>query len=38
MEVVKKVKAGETVEKRILTEESEFDTEQAKTELPNRKY
>lgn len=38
MEIVKKVKAGETVEKRILTEESEFDIEQAKTELPNRKY
>ena len=38
MEIVKKVKAGEPVEKRILTEESEFDTEQAKAELPNRKY
>jgi ABC-type sugar transport system substrate-binding protein len=38
MDIVKKVKAGETVEKRILTEETTFTTEQAKTELPNRKY
>ena len=38
MDIVKKVKAGEAVEKRILTEETTFTTEQAKTELPNRKY
>ncbi|HZA05900.1 MAG TPA: ABC transporter substrate-binding protein [Propionibacteriaceae bacterium] len=38
MEIVKKVKAGEPVEKRILTKETTFTTEQAKQELPNRKY
>jgi ABC-type sugar transport system substrate-binding protein len=38
MDVAKKVKAGETVEKRILTEEGTFTPEQAKAELPNRKY
>jgi ABC-type sugar transport system substrate-binding protein len=38
MDIVKKVKAGEPVEKRILTVETTFTTEQAKTELPNRKY
>lgn len=38
MEIAKKVDAGETVEKRILTEETTFTQEQAKTELPNRKY
>ncbi|WP_430790076.1 ABC transporter substrate-binding protein [Actinoplanes sp. G11-F43] len=38
MDIAKKVHAGETVEKRILTEETTFTQEQAKTELPNRKY
>jgi simple sugar transport system substrate-binding protein/ribose transport system substrate-binding protein len=38
METVKAVKAGQTVEKRILTKETTFTPEQAKTELPNRKY
>ncbi|HEX8511112.1 MAG TPA: ABC transporter substrate-binding protein [Propionibacteriaceae bacterium] len=38
MDVVKKVKAGETVPKRILTKETTFTPEQAKKELPNRKY
>ena len=38
METVKKVKAGEPVEQRILTKEGTFTPEQAKTELPNRKY
>jgi galactofuranose transport system substrate-binding protein len=38
MKIVKSVKAGEPVEKRILTEETTFTTDQAKTELPNRKY
>jgi ABC-type sugar transport system substrate-binding protein len=38
METAKKVKAGETVEKRIITKETTFTQEQAKTELPNRKY
>jgi galactofuranose transport system substrate-binding protein len=38
MDIAKKVKAGQSVEKRILTEETTFTQEQAKTELPNRKY
>jgi len=38
MELVKKVHAGETVEARILTEETTFTQEQAKEALPNRKY
>ncbi|SDS10072.1 monosaccharide ABC transporter substrate-binding protein, CUT2 family [Actinoplanes derwentensis] len=38
METAKKVKAGEAVEKRILTKEGTFTPEQAKAELPNRKY
>jgi simple sugar transport system substrate-binding protein/ribose transport system substrate-binding protein len=38
MDMVKAVKAGQTVEKRILTKETTFTQEQAKTELPNRKY
>ena len=38
MEIVKKVKAGETVEKRILTEETTFTPEQAKEALPSRQY
>ncbi|WP_350224043.1 ABC transporter substrate-binding protein [Plantibacter sp. ME-Dv--P-122b] len=38
VDVVKKVVAGEPVEKRILTEETTFDQEQAKAALPDRKY
>jgi galactofuranose transport system substrate-binding protein len=38
MDIVKKVKAGETVEKRIVTEETTFTQEQAKAALPTRKY
>jgi simple sugar transport system substrate-binding protein/ribose transport system substrate-binding protein len=38
MDLVKQVKAGQTPEKRILTKETTFTQEQAKTELPNRKY
>jgi ABC-type sugar transport system substrate-binding protein len=38
MELVKKVKAGEQVEPRILTEETTFTREQAKEALPSRKY
>jgi ABC-type sugar transport system substrate-binding protein len=38
MELVKKVKAGETVQQRILTEETTFTQDQAKEALPNRKY
>jgi len=38
MDMVKAVKAGQPVEKRILTKETTFTQEQAKTELPNRKY
>jgi ABC-type sugar transport system substrate-binding protein len=38
MEIVKKIKAGETVEKRILTEETTFTPEQAKEALPDRQY
>nr|WP_296068424.1 ABC transporter substrate-binding protein [uncultured Actinoplanes sp.] len=38
MDLVKKVKAGQPVEQRILTEETTFTQEQAKAALPNRKY
>jgi simple sugar transport system substrate-binding protein/ribose transport system substrate-binding protein len=38
MDMVKAVKAGQTVEKRVLTKETTFTQEQAKTELPNRQY
>ncbi|MEU8003812.1 ABC transporter substrate-binding protein [Catellatospora sp. NPDC049111] len=38
MDLVKKVKAGETVPQRIETEEGTFTPEQAKAALPNRKY
>jgi galactofuranose transport system substrate-binding protein len=38
MDLAKKVVAGETVPDRVLTEETTFTQEQAKTELPNRKY
>jgi galactofuranose transport system substrate-binding protein len=38
METVKKVKAGETVEKRIVTVETEFDQAKAKEALPTRQY
>ena len=38
MDLVKKVKAGEAVQQRILTEETTFTQEQAKEALPNRKY
>jgi len=38
MDVVKKVKAGEAVQKRILTEETTFTPEQAKEALPTRQY
>jgi ABC-type sugar transport system substrate-binding protein len=38
MDVVKKIKAGETVEKRILTEETTFTPEQAKEKLASRQY
>jgi ABC-type sugar transport system substrate-binding protein len=38
MDLVKKVKNGETVQARILTEETTFTPEQAKAALPNRKY
>jgi hypothetical protein len=38
MDVVKKVKAGESVPKRILTEETTFTAEQAKEALPSRQY
>ncbi|MEU1570767.1 ABC transporter substrate-binding protein [Streptomyces collinus] len=38
MEVVKKVKAGETVERWIKTKESDFMQDQAKDALPTRKY
>ena len=38
MDLAKKVVAGETVPERVLTEETTFTQEQAKTELPNRKY
>jgi galactofuranose transport system substrate-binding protein len=38
MDIVKQVKSGGTPEKRILTKETTFTQEQAKTELPNRQY
>jgi ABC-type sugar transport system substrate-binding protein len=38
MDLVKKVKAGETVPTRILTQETTFTQEQAKAALPERKY
>jgi ABC-type sugar transport system substrate-binding protein len=38
MDLVKKVKAGESVPARVETEESTFTQEQAKTALPDRKY
>jgi galactofuranose transport system substrate-binding protein len=38
MDLVKKVKAGETVEPRIVTEETTFDQAKAKAALPDRKY
>ncbi len=38
MDIVKKVKAGEPVDKRIITEETTFTPEQAAEVLPSRKY
>jgi ABC-type sugar transport system substrate-binding protein len=38
MDLAKKVLAGETIPTRVLTIETTFTQEQAKTELPNRKY
>jgi len=38
MDLVKKVKAGETVQARIETQETTFTPEQAKAALPSRKY
>ncbi|WP_121160153.1 ABC transporter substrate-binding protein [Micromonospora pisi] len=38
MDLAKKVVAGETVEQRVLTEETTFTQEQAKAALPNRQY
>ncbi|GAA3217972.1 ABC transporter substrate-binding protein [Dactylosporangium siamense] len=38
MDLAKKVLNGETIPQRVLTVESAFTPEQAKTELPNRKY
>jgi ABC-type sugar transport system substrate-binding protein len=38
MELAKKVVAGEEVPERVVTEETTFDQEQAKTALPDRKY
>ena len=38
MELVKKVKAGQTVERRIVTVEKDFTQDQAAAELPNRQY
>ncbi|GLX99930.1 LacI family transcriptional regulator [Actinoplanes sp. NBRC 101535] len=38
MDLAKKVDAGEEIPNRVLTEETTFTQEQAKTELPNRKY
>ena len=38
MDLVKKVKAGQTIERRIVTLEKDFTQDQAATELPNRKY
>lgn len=38
MDLTKKVLAGETVPERVVTEETTFDSEQAKAALPDRKY
>ena len=38
MEAVKKVAAGETIDRRIVTEESVFPMETAAEVLPSRKY
>ena len=38
MDLAKKVKAGETIETRVLTEETTFTQEQAKAAMPDRKY
>jgi len=38
MELVKKVKAGQPIERRIVTLEKDFTQDQAAAELPNRKY
>ncbi|MFC0529122.1 LacI family transcriptional regulator, partial [Phytohabitans kaempferiae] len=38
MELVEKVHAGETVEPRVVTEETTFTQEQAKAVLPERQY
>ncbi|WP_308250752.1 ABC transporter substrate-binding protein [Nonomuraea rhizosphaerae] len=38
MDLAKKVVKNETVPARVITEETAFDQEQAKTALPNRKY
>jgi simple sugar transport system substrate-binding protein len=38
MELAKKVVAGEDVPQRVVTKETAFDQEQAKTALPDRKY
>jgi ABC-type sugar transport system substrate-binding protein len=38
MEIVKKVKSGQQVDKRIVTIEKDYTQDQAATELPNRKY
>jgi ABC-type sugar transport system substrate-binding protein len=38
IDIIKKLNAGQTVEKRIVTEETTFTGEQAKAALPNRKY
>ncbi len=38
MDLAKKVNAGETVEQRVVTEETTFTQEQAKAALPDRKY
>ena len=38
MDLAKKVLKGEQVPQRVVTEETTFTQEQAKTELPNRKY
>ena len=37
-EVVKKVVAGESVDKQYIVEDQAFDQEQAKAALPDRKY
>jgi simple sugar transport system substrate-binding protein len=38
IDIIKKLNAGQSVEKRIVTEETTFTSEQAKAALPNRKY